>query len=1700
MSFAFKIDKALKANLYKICRLCGIDREEKITILDSERPKDNQPVDCDDELKLHQKIIQCIGITVVKDDKMPQSACSLCVDKINDFYEFREMCYATDIQTRKLLGLKREIQKKNTTNVKPIVDVKPVIDIKEEVGPKRGRKRKADDTPAPVAPKIAGPKGVIPKGLVQKGIVPKGIVPKGIIPKGIVPKGIVPKGLLPKGLIPRVVVPKVVIPKEDPTPEVKSEQLPQPSSNKKQRLSEPAPVETKKKAKLGKQVDKAVKPKEEIKEEPALKVEVEKSSTAPTEKTSATKFRQVCSICTQRFGSKLKLEQHVAATHVPHIPRYVCTACNEIIKKTNDIKSHQLWHKLTKTPYMCGHCGQSLISSYAYSRHLRDHTVDIPPNLWVLDRECPQCHQTFLTNFLYNTHICAVKTKKCAGCNRQLRNEVEYQRHAAHCNKVYLNYSKHIPAAAAAAESSIRIKNENDVEAAAAEALARNSGIPLDMAPVVSLTRISTPEIMAASRGIKDFNNESPIVQIDEPKTPGKKGSKKGVSRKDLKRVDNLLKSTLDALVSIKHEPEVHVGADADTAPASAPHVPSESESSAPAPSTELSTEEIVNKEKEEQTAADDHNFTAADDFHHGDDDSNDAADNKSANVVADATTSTNTNDIAIKQEPVEETLAHGAINVKQEVIDVDSDSSVPAAKMPVLKLKIKKEHGMLNSSIVDEPSARAEKKKKKKKRKDAARNKEKSDGDEQQHESTAVQDEEMEVAEDTLPNSNIVVAIKQEKLDENDDATESHRGGSSEPSLQLEPTVMTTIPIPQFQPILPQFQISAVSSGVEFDTNITETDADEEQDDMETRDAAATPDLTNDEIELEDIKPNKAELDRLFQITNISSGVQMDYEKEVAEEETANIIPPQATPQQELNATVSSIGVNAQKKITKSTTKVVTHKALEHKTSPTTQKRAAKAFKSTAGVNKTNADRIRVCETQFNLSQIQIKPEPVDRGYEAVFNAYEAAINPSVSEQTLNTDEDLSPNEIAEQEYLKNIDFANIQIKQEKDLDVSDVEITNTHIVANAIPNGMKRANGEESQYSENYEDMSSIDNEETDVDDYEDDEDDDDEYWDGVKIAEDEKREYRELEMPPLLLTEETNASENTNVDYDMQEKKNMSIEDKELECRTDFTNCENPSTTNAVAALPEEERTSVAVESLQAQYQLTANNVNVSGTIKENIAENIVVNTGKNIGEEMANNNVENTADNIDSNTAENTTLLQLSIQENNASALKNEQPTTSTVLIADILKISEPDSAPLPTQPPPLPFIISSIYSQADNVMTDQLPEIMDTDDNMVQSQYIDRPVTDHPDTPMMVPTLKISSVLAGCSASFDDLSNLQLQPQQMSTTLSPDNLTTALLAEEAMEIGRDAVNIGVTMNEPTDLLADGAVTLKNITDISMDTTPATQTMCMQMNVDKDALLEAQPFTEHGDGVIPMTATTTAVTPTITTDTSHITQSNENVAIGISILNVVGGAIEAMSEDMVEEAQNLLNHEVVEAQATQQQQQLTIDNSITSQFVEHTQQEMTQNVEETENLMNESVVEALLLQQQQQQLQQHHTDLQIASISSVGDISILLPFNSRDADKNSNSGNNIDSANPSTVGLRPSQSTMMNNPYLLDDSNINEIAENNNNANIERELQDDVAAAATAAPIAITPTVQSNIDIDAVEQNNADLMDTKTNDIT
>lgn len=63
--FAIKIDKSLKLSLSNLCRLCGIDKPDKVPILDPAAWNAlNGIVDADSEPELCRKIYECVGIEV----------------------------------------------------------------------------------------------------------------------------------------------------------------------------------------------------------------------------------------------------------------------------------------------------------------------------------------------------------------------------------------------------------------------------------------------------------------------------------------------------------------------------------------------------------------------------------------------------------------------------------------------------------------------------------------------------------------------------------------------------------------------------------------------------------------------------------------------------------------------------------------------------------------------------------------------------------------------------------------------------------------------------------------------------------------------------------------------------------------------------------------------------------------------------------------------------------------------------------------------------------------------------------------------------------------------------------------------------------------------------------------------------------------------------------------------------------------------------------------------------------------------------------------------------------------------------------------------------------------------------------------------------------------------------------------------------
>ncbi|XP_055903298.1 uncharacterized protein LOC129939347 [Eupeodes corollae] len=731
--FAIKIDKTLRANLYKICRLCGIDNPDKIKVRD-----DANIVNLEDgEPELWKKVFDCIGLMITKDDKMPQFMCTLCVDKINDFFEFREMCYATDGQTRKLLGIKAEPKIKAPAIVPcSSVDLK-CEDIKEplpEVTPLRaGRKRRNADME------------VITKDIkidINDDIKPS---------TTNIPTSSATKKKRIKLSNATETETKIEPgtgtgrqPKKEPAPRVtpKSEPLGKIALSKKRLKAEPIVKENKKdtrSAKLTKIMKKKLKvevPTEVLLPEPTKKKKVEliklkkqlvvkaeklkkgMLETKIKEETPITsdpqpalapaasskinpKLKLKCMICSEAFVNKLNLDKHVKATHIPTIQRYHCVQCNETLKKNMEIKNHNLWHKLSKTPFKCGKCSETSCSIYTYTKHIRDCSPIAYLDTHIPDWHCPDCSGNYETTYLFNIHSCVSKGLVCPGCEKSLKWKEDYLKHIPTCAEAFQRIPPYMT-------SNIQVKNEAELPTSPIPPL-NTIALPTTTIPSVTVQSTSSarvcPPQMDSNQCVVIPGNIS--LHDEAGSSSPSKSSRKGkrITKKDLKRFDKLLKSTMTTLVSIKHEPTQ--GEDPSLADDDKPSSSEVKDQSEPPPLESPPGSPMP---------------CGGDDFHHNGDDSDSADEQTPTKPVG-----------TIKQEIIDEGYRdlynNIEVNIKHE-IDVnktteeeathkktDEDSTSPLAPKPILKLKITKEHGTLNSILMDSP--KSEKKKKKKKRKE---------------------------------------------------------------------------------------------------------------------------------------------------------------------------------------------------------------------------------------------------------------------------------------------------------------------------------------------------------------------------------------------------------------------------------------------------------------------------------------------------------------------------------------------------------------------------------------------------------------------------------------------------------------------------------------------------------------------------------------------------------------------------------------------------------------------------------------------------------------------------------------------------------------------------------------------------------------------------------------------------------------------
>ncbi|XP_063630838.1 uncharacterized protein LOC134802175 [Cydia splendana] len=133
----YTISKSEKQTIYEIyraCRLCGAGGGYRMPIIQNIIDLDSS------ELELRQKIQECLQLEVRPDDRMPPLICELCVDKVNDFYQFLDMTRQTNIKTRTRLGLPIQDTKKGEPEQSNcILGVTEPVYTKDDEPPKKSK-------------------------------------------------------------------------------------------------------------------------------------------------------------------------------------------------------------------------------------------------------------------------------------------------------------------------------------------------------------------------------------------------------------------------------------------------------------------------------------------------------------------------------------------------------------------------------------------------------------------------------------------------------------------------------------------------------------------------------------------------------------------------------------------------------------------------------------------------------------------------------------------------------------------------------------------------------------------------------------------------------------------------------------------------------------------------------------------------------------------------------------------------------------------------------------------------------------------------------------------------------------------------------------------------------------------------------------------------------------------------------------------------------------------------------------------------------------------------------------------------------------------------------------------------------------------------------------------------------------------------
>ncbi|KAL0858325.1 hypothetical protein ABMA27_012220 [Loxostege sticticalis] len=410
--------------IYRACRLCGAGAGYKMPIIQN-------VVDLDTSgIELTQKIRDCVQIEVHPDDKMPPLICELCVDKVNDFYEFVELCQRTNKRTRMRLGLPAQTSARvagpssdaSSNSGDCILGVtEPVYqndDSDEPLAPVTRRAKQNEAKPKSVTVKKENSKPtktVISSKLKRPPTPPRATRnSKSSSEDTMSLSSLKQQSKKSSNKTASPPQPKSILKKEKD--KEKREESPVPTRSKRPR-EPPKPEVPQKKVKL------AVSPKATPKAKPAPR--------APSPPPS-----HPCRICGKPNSTGQALGNHLRSHTVQFTSaKLACNPCQKWFATPEEAQSHHKWHRVKRKPYHCKRCGLKRDSLAQYTGHIENGEC-IP---WeeVPDKQCPECWKMFPTDNWLQQHNCggpdARPGGKCSKCRRVYALLKNLKKHEATC-------------------------------------------------------------------------------------------------------------------------------------------------------------------------------------------------------------------------------------------------------------------------------------------------------------------------------------------------------------------------------------------------------------------------------------------------------------------------------------------------------------------------------------------------------------------------------------------------------------------------------------------------------------------------------------------------------------------------------------------------------------------------------------------------------------------------------------------------------------------------------------------------------------------------------------------------------------------------------------------------------------------------------------------------------------------------------------------------------------------------------------------------------------------------------------------------------------------------------------------------------------------------------------------------------------------